>query len=42
MIVKQELKKLIELYNQKLGPFDIKKSQKYYEKFMLIKGNNFK
>lgn len=42
MIVKQELKKLIELYNQKLGPFDIKKSQKYYEKFMLITGNNFK
>lgn len=35
-IVKQELKNLIKLYNEKKGPFDIKEVQKYYEKYMLI------
>ena len=39
IIVKQELKKLIKLYEKKEGPFDISRVKKYYEKYMLLIGN---
>ena len=39
LIVKQELKNLIKLYEGKKGPFDNEIVKKYYEKFMLILSN---
>lgn len=39
LIVKQELKNLIKLYESKKGPFDNEIVKKYYEKFMLILSN---
>ena len=39
IIVKQELKNLINVYNQKEGPFDINKNKNYFKKFMFIIGN---
>lgn len=36
IIVKKELKKLIELYKEGGGPFDKETAKKYFEKFMLI------
>ena len=40
IIVKQELKDLIKLYENEEGPFDKKNVKKYYEKYMLLIGNN--
>lgn len=40
IIVKEELKDLIKLYEQKEGPFDKEDVKKYYEKYMLLIGNN--
>lgn len=40
IIVKQELKNLIKLYEQRIGPFDKNTVKKYYEKYMLLIGNN--
>ena len=39
LIVKQELKNLIKLYELKRGPFDYKCVKKYYDKYMLLLGN---
>ncbi len=36
IIVKQELKKLIELYKKGIGPFDKERVKKYYDKYMLL------
>lgn len=38
-IVKEELKKLIDLYIKRDGAFDIEIAKKYYEKFMLLNSN---
>lgn len=39
MIVKQELKNLIKLYESRKGPFDYECVKKYYDKYMLLLGN---
>lgn len=39
IIVKKELKKLIEFYNSHTGPFDKDETKKYFERFMLLTGN---
>lgn len=36
IIVKQELKKLIKLYEKGIGPFDKERVKKYYDKYMLL------
>lgn len=38
-IVKQELKNLIYIYNQKEGAFDRVQNEKYFKKFMYLIGN---
>ena len=40
IIVKNELNNLIELYKNRVGVFDIETVKKYYEKYMLLTGNN--
>lgn len=39
IIVKQELKNLIHIYELKQGPFDHGTVKKYYDKYMLLLGN---
>ena len=39
IIVKQELKNLIKLYELKQGPFDYEYVKKYYDKYMQLLGN---
>lgn len=39
IIVKEELKNLIKLYESKKGPFDYEVVKKYYDKYMLLLGN---
>lgn len=42
IIVKQELKKLIKLYELKAGPFNYECVKKYYDKYMLLLCNKNK
>lgn len=39
IIVKRELKKLIELYKKGVGPFDKEVSKEYFDKFMFLSSN---
>lgn len=39
IIVKQELKNLIKLYESKTGPFDMETAKKYYEKYNILLSN---
>lgn len=42
IIVKQELKNLIKLYESKEGPFDFECVKKYFDKYMLLLSNKNK
>ena len=42
IIVKEELKNLINLYESKKGPFDYEIVKKYYDKYMVLLGNKNK